>query len=123
MFTEANGDRPNPPYSNTIVLLSTGFSFSSYVDTEGFNRKIAIGVANINNGNIFPSLREFASSGDDYSEPKNACEMRDFLKNRLLCEEMQATSNSTCPLGSTSGTTESPGITAPATTPSPGHQE
>ena len=118
MFTEANGDRPNPPYSNTIVLLSSGFSFSVYADIEGFDRKIAVGVGNTL-GNNSPFLREFASSDDDYNELKNPCDMRDFIKNRLLCEEIQATTNSTCPLGSASGTTESPGTVAPPTTLSP----
>ena len=97
MFTEANGDRPNPPYSNTIILLSGGFSTTPYADIEGFDRKIAIGFGL----SISPVLRQFASSLDDYLEPHNACDLRDLLKNRLLCEEIPVTTNSTCPFGST----------------------
>ena len=95
MFTEPNGDRPNPPYGNTIVLLSDGFSSTPYADIEGFDRKIAIGIG----PNVSPTLPEFASSGDDYKKVENPCELRDFLKNRLLCEEIP-TAKSTCPLGS-----------------------
>ena len=96
MFTEANGDRPNPPYSNTIVLLSSGFSFSVYADIEGFDRKIAIGIA----GNVSPTLLEFASSDDDYKKVANACQLSNFLNSRLLCEEFPAAGYSTCPVTS-----------------------
>ena len=96
MFTSANGDRPNPPYGNTIVLISDGFSSTSYADIEGFDRKIGIGIG----ANVSPTLREFASGDDDYKEVKNACDLRDFLKNRLLCQDIPA-GNTTCPLRST----------------------
>ena len=79
-----------------VALLSDGFSSTPYADIEGFDRKIAIGIA----GNVSPSLLQFASSDNDYKKVANACQLSNFLKSRLLCEEFPAAGYSTCPVTS-----------------------
>ena len=91
MFTAVNGDRPNPPYGNTVILLSDGRSATPFVGIEGFDRKIAIGF-----GNVDANLVNFASSPDDYTEIMDTCALKNFLKNRLLCEETVSANATDC---------------------------
>ena len=91
MFTAVNGDRPNPPYGNTVVLLSDGRSQTPFINVDWFDRKIAIGF-----GNVDANLVNFASSPDDYTEIMDTCALKNFLKKRLLCEETVATNGTDC---------------------------
>ena len=91
MFTAVNGDRPNPPYGDIVVLLSDGRSTTPSTDIEWFDRKIAIGF-----GSVHPDLANFASSPEDYTEIMDTCALKDFLKKRLLCEETVPTNSTVC---------------------------
>ena len=94
MLTVANGIRPNPPHEKTVVLLTDGISNGTLVKPDNINRLIVIGLG----PGISPSLPGLASSPDDYKAVTNACEIINFLKERILCKKDVGSFNASAPL-------------------------
>ena len=90
MFEPENGDRPKKPNYNTFV--TDGISTSGTAATEADIPSSADRVIVVALGpNSEPTLKDLTTYPGDFLDASFSCNVKEFLKQRLLCEDNKLT--------------------------------
>ena len=94
MFEPENGDRPKKPNYNTLVLITDGRNSPVVIPPatpadvpSDVDRVIVVALGD----NPEPSLKNLATYPGDFIEATLSCNIKEFLKQRLLCEDNKLT--------------------------------
>ena len=90
MFEPENGDRPKKPNYNTLVLITDGNDTPTAAPGDippDVDRVVVVAVGDSPD----PSLEALATYPQDFIKAPLACNIKEALKQRLLCEDNKLT--------------------------------
>ena len=90
MFEPVTGDRPKKPNYNTLVLITDGDDNPTAAPADipsDVDRVVVVAVGDSPD----PSLEALATYPQDFIKAPLACNIKEALKQRLLCEDNKLT--------------------------------